>query len=95
MDVMMELFAEHRANLPPLPSLISDGDQRATWMRDMKDLLQAMRPAPRAACLILVANDLVTLRYPGMRLDFAVRFLCREFGMSVEELAVLAQETQP
>ena len=78
------MFTELRAQLPPLPSLVSDGDLRCHWLSAMRQLLQAMPPEPRWACTVLLANDLVTTRYHGMPLSMAYGWLAKEFG--VEDL---------
>ena len=85
-DCLQELFAELRSQLPPLPALVSDADARQNWLYAMRQILQAMPPEQRWGCTVLLADDLITQRYPGMPLSMAYGWLAKEFG--VEHLTI-------
>ena len=81
-DAVQEMFNELRSQLPPLPSLNSDADARTNWLSGMAQIIQALPSAEqRWACVVLLANDLVTLRYPGMPLSMAYAWLAKELGV--------------
>jgi hypothetical protein len=85
----MEMFTELRAQLPPLPALVSDADARTNWLSAMRELIQALPTRQqRAAAVIQLADDLVTRRYPGMPLSMAVIWLCGQFGIAPEEMTL-------
>jgi hypothetical protein len=89
MDAISEMFTELRQQLPPLPDLISNGDARQNWLHDMRLLIQALPTRQqRAAAVIQVADDLCTLRYPGLPLSMAVSWLCGQFGIAPEEMTI-------
>jgi len=63
-DCVMEMFTELRAQLPPLPALVSDADARTNWLSAMRELIQALPTRQqRAAAVIQLADDLVTRRW--------------------------------
>ena len=81
-DCIQELFNELRSQLPPLPSLVSNADARMAWLSGMAQIIAALPTAEqRWACVVLLANDLVTLRYPGMPLSMAYGWLAKELGV--------------
>ncbi len=81
-DCIQEMFNELRSQLPPLPSLNCDADARTNWLSGMAQIIAAMpTPEQRWACVVLLANDLVTLRYPGMQLSMAYSWLAKELGV--------------
>ena len=87
MDAISEMYTELRAQLPPLPALVSDADARATWLSAMRELIQALPTrAQRTAAVIQVADDLVTRRYPGLPVSMATAWLCGQFGIAQEEM---------
>ena len=86
-DCLLAMFTELRAQLPPLPDLVSDGDARSAWLSAMRGVIQALPTRQqRAAAVIQLADDLVTLRYPGMPLSMAVGWLCGQFGIAPEDM---------
>ena len=90
---ILEMVAELRSQLPPLPALVSDADERTRWLSAMRDLIAALPTTrQRTACVIQLADDLVTLRYPGLPLSMAAAWLCDQFGIPVEAMA-LEEET--
>lgn len=87
MDVLCEMYTELRAQLPPLPALVSDADSRTQWLHAMREVVQALpTKRQRTACVIQLADDLVTLRYPGLPLSMATAWLCGQFG--IEDLTL-------
>lgn len=81
-DAVQEMFNELRSQLPPLPSLVSNADARMAWLSGMAQIIAALPTAEqRWACVVLLANDLVTLRYPGMPLPMAYGWLAKELGV--------------
>jgi hypothetical protein len=70
------MFDELRRDLPPLPALVSDGDQLQQWLTAMRQVIQAMdTPERRQAATILVADDFVRFRYPWLPLSTVYRHL--------------------
>lgn len=88
-DCVLEMFDELRKQLPALPALVSDADARDHWISAMGTIIRAMpTEAQRTAAVILVANDLVTLRYPGLPLPMACAWLCGQFGIQFEHFTI-------
>ena len=76
-DVLHTMFEELRRDLPPLPHM-SQGDERVAWLSAVKQVVQAMPPTQQWACCVLLADDLVKFRYPGMELSMAYAWLSKE-----------------
>ena len=94
-DCIHAMFQELRAQLPPLPALISDGDARQQWLQGMRSMIQSMpTQRQRAAAVILLSNDLITMRYPGMPLATACKWLCEQFGLTFEALDLQDEEQE-
>lgn len=74
-DSLYAMFDELRRDLPPLPALVSDGDQRQQWLTAMRQVIQSMTPCQAQAATIILADDVVRFRYPGMPLSFAYAWL--------------------
>ena len=89
LDCVMEMYTELRAQLPPLPDLVSDADARTQWLYAMRGMIHALPTrAQRTAAVIQLADDLVTRRYPGMPLSMATAWLCGQFGIEPEEMTL-------
>lgn len=81
-DCLHTMFAELRATMPPLPSLVSDGDRRTQWLASVTQVIQAMpTPTQQWACLTELAALLVTTRYPGLALSQAYAWLAQQCGL--------------
>jgi hypothetical protein len=94
MDVICEMIAELRTQLPPLPELISSGDARQHWLHAMGGLIRALPTRQqRTAAVIQAADDLVTLRYPGLPISMVTAWLCGQWGIEPEEMT-LEEETR-
>ena len=88
-DCVMEMITELRAQLPPLPALVSDADARTQWLSAMRELVLAMPThRQRCACIIQIADDLTTLRYPGLPISMVVSWLCGQWGIAPEEMTL-------
>ena len=88
-DCLLAMFDELRTQLPPLPALVSDADARTQWLSAMRQVVQALpTKRQRTAAVIQLADDLVTSRYPGLPLAMACAWLCDQFGIPAEEMAL-------
>ena len=86
-DCVLDMFEELRTQLPPLPALVSDADARTRWLSAMQTIILSLpTKRQRTACVIQVADDLVTLRYPGLPIGMVAVWLCQQFGMEPSEL---------
>lgn len=93
MDALNEMLTDLRAQLPPLPDLISNGDARQNWLHSMGMLIRELPTRQqRTAAAIQVADDWCTLRYPGMPISLMVMWLCPQFGIAPEELTLEEDE---
>ena len=77
-DCVHEMFTELRRDLPSLPHLAC-GDERVAWLSAVKQVIHAMpTPEQQWACCVLLANDLIIHRYPGLELSVAYGWLAKE-----------------
>ena len=83
-DCLTTMFEELRSQLPPLPHM-SHGDERVAWLSAVKQVVRAMPPTQQRACCVLLADDLVKFRYPGMQLSLAYAWLSKELEVPNDE----------
>lgn len=103
-DCLQAMFEELRTTIPPLPALLSDADARQGWLSSVALVIGAMKkPAQQWAALTVLAQDLVTTRYPDLPLALAYGVLAEQCGLThvlaqvqAEHLKqALEQEEQP
>ena len=81
-DCLMSLFEELRRDMPGLPALISNADQRETWLEAMKQVIRAMPPGQQLTAVMDVSRDLQARCYPSMPPSMLFCWLCGQFGIA-------------